>query len=146
VALAGCGKKPAVNQDWLPTYPAKGTVKINGVAAEGAIVRLYPVNPQPESKSPVVPTGRVQADGSFELMTYKTGDGAPEGDYVMTVEWPDPQINAAQGGMPEDPPDRLQGRFAKRDTSKLKTHISTSDNVIEIVLDQVDILKGSSVR
>ncbi|SFH74830.1 carboxypeptidase regulatory-like domain-containing protein [Planctomicrobium piriforme] len=141
----GCGK--ATESNWLSTHPARGQVKINGVPACGAIVRLYPVNPQAEDRSPVVPTGHVKADGSFELTTYSTGDGSPAGDYRVTLEWPDPQVNASRGAMPEDPPDRLKSRFLKPERSTLKVLIAAGKNELEpIVLDKVEILAGSSLK
>ncbi|WP_040593080.1 hypothetical protein [Schlesneria paludicola] len=128
--LQGCSDKPQGN-DWLSTYSSKGYVIVKGDPAKGAIVRLFPMAPQAGAKSPVIPTGTVNEDGLFELTSYRTGDGAPEGDYWVTVEWPDPTMNATKGGMPEDPPDRLLGRFSDPRRSKLKAHISPQDNLLE---------------
>jgi hypothetical protein len=46
---------------------------------------LSPVNStDPEA---VLPTGGVKDDGSFVLTSYKAGDGAPPGEYVVTIQW-----------------------------------------------------------
>lgn len=145
-SFVGCGK-PAAENDWLETHPAIGTVMINGVPASGAIVRLYPTSPQPHVTSPVIPTGTVQKDGTFELTSYRTGDGAPEGDYRVTLEWPDSKLNASKGGMPEDPPDRLKNRFANPERSTIQVHVAPGENQLDpITLEKVEILSGSSLQ
>ncbi len=144
--LSGCGGK-STPESWLETYPTTGTLTINGAPAKGAIVRLFPLEPQPNVTSPVIPTATVREDGSFELMSYQTGDGAPEGGYAVTVEWPDPKLNASKGGMPEDPPDRLKGRFTNPERSKFKVQIVPGTNQLEaITLEKAEILKGSSLQ
>lgn len=145
LTLSGCGEEPR-DQRWLPTYYTSGEVMINGQPANGAVIRLYPVTPQKDVASPIVPTGTVQENGVFELTSYSTGDGAPEGDYRATLEWPDPKLNATKGGMPEDPPDRLKGRFSNPKRSTIKVHVSAEENVLKpIVLEKVEIRTGSSL-
>ena len=65
----------------------------------------------------------------------------------MTVEWPDASLNAAKGGMPEDPPDRLMNRFSNPDRSNLKAHVAAGENQLEpIVLEKVQIRSGPSAK
>lgn len=128
--IQGCGSKQQ-GTDWLPTYRTKGHLTFKGDPATGAIVRLFPMTPQSGAKSPVIPIGTVNEEGAFELTSYSTGDGAPEGDYWITVEWPDPAMNSSKGGMPEDPPDRLLRRYADPGRSKLKAHISAQENLLD---------------
>lgn len=133
--LQGCTHhKPG--KDWLPTYHTEGYVTVKGEPAVGAIVRLFPLVPQADTKTPVIPTGVVNEEGLFELTSYSTGDGAPEGEYAITIEWPDPTMSATQSATPEDPPDRLLHRFSDPKRSKLKASISAEDNLLdEISLD-----------
>ncbi|WP_437229230.1 carboxypeptidase regulatory-like domain-containing protein [Planctomicrobium sp. SH661] len=144
--LQGCARQNDP-EGWLPTQATSGRVVVNGEPAKGAIVRLYPVATQANANSPIVPTGTVQEDGSFQLTTYRSDDGAPEGEYKVTLEWPDPNMNSAKGGMPEDPPDRLKKRFSNPEKSTIKRSITSGENQLEpIVLEKVEILAGSSLK
>ena len=51
---------------------------------QGLMIALHPVDPN-APRTPVQPTGVVQADGRFEIMSYDVGDGVPPGEYVVTV-------------------------------------------------------------
>jgi len=141
-----CAKKIS-EEGWLPTYETAGQVTVNGVPAKGAIVRFYPVSPQADANSPVVPAGVVQEDGTFQLTSYKSNDGAPEGEYHVTLIWPDPKLLSPQLSTSEDPPDRLKNRFAKPERSTIKVRIAAGENHLEpIVLEKVEILSGSSLQ
>jgi hypothetical protein len=51
----------------------------------GALVILHPLNdPDPRAPRPVA---RVGADGRFSPTTYSADDGAPAGEYAVTVAW-----------------------------------------------------------
>jgi len=53
------------------------------------------------------PHGVVRDDGTFQLTSYTTGDGAPEGEYSVTIVW-----NAAPKSPLEDVgADRLNGKY-----------------------------------
>ena len=56
------------------------------------------------------PHATVQSDGSFRLTTFTTRDGAPVGDFALTVTWPGPRV---KGQAEDEPgPDRLGRAFA----------------------------------
>src|SRR5437764_3720406 len=82
LALVGCGK-PVSSR--TPVYKASGKISFEGQVPEGALVVLHPKNAS--SPTALRPTAHVQPDGTFQLTTYETGDGAPVGDYVVTVSW-----------------------------------------------------------
>jgi hypothetical protein len=67
------------------------------------------------------PQAVVAADGSFRLTTYLAGDGAPAGEYFVTLYWPGPG--------PDDDvhvrPDRLGGRYADPRTTPLTATVPT---------------------
>jgi len=75
----------------LAVFPAKGRVLFNGRAVPGATVVFHPKG------SPDAPHPRATVDkqGNFILTTYERGDGAPRGEYLVTVEW---QQLTMQGG------------------------------------------------
>lgn len=140
---SGCGG-PAYEA--IPTYPVTGQVTVNGVPAKGAIVRLHPKTPQDGTKYPLMPSGKVDEDGVFQLTTYENADGAPIGIYAVTIEWPDPDWRPPGGGMPPPPPDRLQGHFAEPEKSEIEVNVVEGENHVEpIVLDNIQILQGSSL-
>lgn len=67
------------------TYPVEGKAFFDGVPMVGATVTLT------SDKGPakgVRAYGVVEADGSFQLTTYKGFDGAPAGEYQVAVTWP----------------------------------------------------------
>jgi len=78
VAIIGC-EEPRV-----PVFPVSGKVTFKGQPATGAKVALHPVTGGIEG---IAPYGRVGDDGTFTITVYEPGDGAPEGDYVATVQW-----------------------------------------------------------
>jgi hypothetical protein len=69
------------------------------------------------------PHATVQSDGSFHLTTFATRDGAPVGDFALTVTWPGPRIKGQ--GDDEPGPDRLQQRYADPKKPAASIHIGT---------------------
>lgn len=124
--LCSCGGRP---YDPVPLYPAEGRLLVNGEPAAGAEVRLHPVAP-PAQGDPLVPVARVGEDGSFELTTYEEGDGAPTGEYAVTVVWPDTRAYTGTGP-PPIPPDRLGGRHADPGASTIRVRIEEGPTVLD---------------
>ena len=117
IAVCGCGGSA---EDRTPVFPAKGKVTVAGKAAERAQVVFHPVaDAGPNTPRP---TGVVGADGTFTLSTYTEGDGAPAGEYVVTVVWP--ESASAIGGDADTGGDRLGGRYANPKTSGLKATVA----------------------
>jgi len=79
--IAGCGGG---------LQPVRGTVTLaDGKPAAGSQVVL---EGGPEGKK-IAARGDVREDGSFELSTFKPGDGVPPGKYKVRVN-PPPMVNA----------------------------------------------------
>src|SRR5581483_9841760 len=66
-------------------YPVKGMVRINGEPAKDVNIMFTPVTPPEGLDGPLSPAAVTGPDGTFELMSFKPGDGAPAGDYLVTV-------------------------------------------------------------
>ncbi|MCE9530382.1 MAG: hypothetical protein K8T89_04510 [Planctomycetes bacterium] len=81
MVCTGCGSKPR-------TYRVAGVVKVNGQPATGANVTLHPASDSGMKSIQQRPFGKVKEDGSFELSTFSANDGAPAGEYVLTIYWP----------------------------------------------------------
>lgn len=111
-ALAGCGQKGPV------LYPVTGKVTgADGKPLEHASVVFHPVDTS--DPNAVKPRGKVGADGTFTLTTHTAGDGAPAGEYRVTVEqW------LSSGRADEPPVNRLPGKYAKPESSDLKATVS----------------------
>jgi hypothetical protein len=103
-----------------PPFPVSGQVLVNGRPAQGAEVFFHLSGYSGERS--VLPRGRTDAEGRFSLSTYAADDGAPAGDYRVTVKWP------AHRRGPEPGPDRLGGRFARPETSALTAHVEKGSN------------------
>jgi hypothetical protein len=80
VFAVGCAPEARV-----PVYPVAGKVTFKGQPAYGAQVVLHAANPSEIDQT--APVGDVKSDGTFNVTVYEPGDGAPEGDYVATVQW-----------------------------------------------------------
>jgi hypothetical protein len=78
------------------------------------------------------PHGIVEPEGIFQLKTYRDGDGAPAGDYRVTIEWPSetPRSRSDPGDAGSTPtgPDRLRGRYANPETSGLRATVTDGEN------------------
>jgi hypothetical protein len=83
--VAGCGGgRPAV-------VPAGGKVMYNKTTPPvGALVVFHPASLDIEKQIGGKPVGKVKEDGTFTLTTYEEGDGAPEGEYGVTIDWRGP--------------------------------------------------------
>ena len=86
VPLAGCGREgPAL-------YPVRGTVHVNGRPAERVVVSFQHTDPAVKGNA-AHPCAVTDETGGFKLATNKDGDGAVEGEYLVTFTWqsdPDP--------------------------------------------------------
>lgn len=121
---ASCSRPDEAQSGREPVFPVRGTVLVDGQPAENALVVFHAVGAS-ETET-LRPNGRTAADGSFALGTYESSDGAPAGDYVATVIWPE----TASGPMPDpdSAPDRLRGRYAVPQRSPLRARVEQTEN------------------
>jgi hypothetical protein len=109
----------------VPTlYAVEGKVLVNGEPAENLNVAFHPLD---GDKNLFCPVGRTNNKGIFHLMTRSGTDGAPAGEYRVTLVWPDGLIDECEC---VDPTlhDRLKGLYAKADQSKFQVRVGSSDN------------------
>ena len=112
----GCG-----GEDWhAETYPAQGRITINGEPASGAVVELRSTGEKPDVRNSR-PWAVVEEDGAYTLSTYEKGDGAPPGEYAVTVRWP-PDVSQPSLA------DRLGGAYATPEQSQWRVTIAEGDN------------------
>lgn len=90
LALAGCG-----GSDKPDAVPAGGKVTFrNTTPPVGALVVFHPADPAVEKRIGGKPFAKVKDDGTFALTSYAEGDGAPEGEYGVTIDWRPPPKEA----------------------------------------------------
>jgi hypothetical protein len=118
---AGCGR---CEKNRVAVHPVQGAIQFRGQPMEGAFVSLHP-----KSATDGVPTPRatVAKDGTFTVTTYDGNDGAPEGDYVVTVQWYRPVRvgNDVVGG-----PNVLPTKYASAQTSDVIISVASGDNQV----------------
>ncbi len=123
VLFVGCSE-PERGGPRAATSPVKGSVTVDGVAAdflqiechpEAGAALQYPVSKLTDEK------------GQFTLGTYEAEDGLPEGTYTLTFTWMGPGLLQA---------DRLKGAYAdpKKSTQKITVVKGQETNVGTIEL------------
>jgi hypothetical protein len=120
--ITGCGRSDA---NRVPVHPTTGAIQFRGTPVSGAFVSLHPK--LGAGTSAPSPRATVGPDGRFALSTYEGQDGAPEGDYVLTVQWYKPirQGNELVGG-----PNVLPRKYASAKTSDLIVKIAAGENCL----------------
>jgi hypothetical protein len=105
-----------------PVYPTRGKVlDARNKPAAGALVIFHPVNASPDDLDK--PRGYVDDTGAFTLTTYEQGDGAPEGEYIVTIEWRPKKKTPYD----PEPQDLLQGRYSKPKESKIRARVEKQE-------------------
>jgi hypothetical protein len=115
----GCGRARK------PAHPVSGKVLVKGQPAVRAQVTFHPVeDARPDAVRPV---GHVDEQGNFRLTTWKEGDGAPAGEYRVTVQWfrtvrdpRDPELLTPRNILPS--------QYSQAETSGLTASITKGSN------------------
>lgn len=103
-----------------PVTPVSGKVFYRGSPAAGAEIVFRPLTGAAKRKNAGA-RGRVEADGTFCLTTYRAFDGAVAGEHQVSITWypPAPANGGPRGG------NRLPERYARPDTSKLTATVQS---------------------
>lgn len=125
-SLPGCakGKEP-----WEKVYRAKGVVKLDGKPAGGAMITLIPQDKKVPNS--VRPTAIASWDGTFEIGTYGTGDGAPAGTFKVVV------VRFPVVGSPQSPapgPNDLPPKYATPDSTDLTVKVNEEETELSLEL------------
>jgi hypothetical protein len=112
--MIGCSNSKSNYPD-VKTYPVHGHVLLaNGKPLPGGHIYLVPN----KGNLTIIPNGRVNPDGSFEIKSGQLGDGAPEGSYKIRI----------------DPGKGFGKRYMDEDTSSLVCDVTKTENEITLVL------------
>ncbi len=130
-----CAMIVGCNSGKVRTFPVEGKVLCNGEPLAGALVMFHPIEEIPEI---VTPNASVQEDGTFRLTTYTSEDGAPAGDYVVTIYWVPPGGGAEEdrgllSQSTETGPaiDPTGGRYKDKESSELRATVEPTENTLE---------------
>jgi hypothetical protein len=107
----------------IATFPVEGSLTVKGEPAPGAFLVFHPVDGGAER-----PTAQVGQDGAFRVSTRDEGDGAPEGEYAVTVEWWRPRI---VGGEAVPGANVLPPEYANPERSPLKAVVVRGENRLD---------------
>jgi len=119
ILFTACNKAP---DDRLPVFPVSGQVTFQGQSPEGAFVVFHPKAATPNSPRP---SGYVDKAGNLKLNTYSAGDGAPAGDYAVTVEW---RKLVVKGADAETGPNVLPSKYSSPKTTTLQARVVEGPN------------------
>jgi len=128
--MIGCGKHRGVT-----LYPVKGSVQINGEPAKDVNVMFTSVTPIEVDGNILSPSAVTEEDGSFRLMSFDPEDGAPAGDYQITVIYPMNRFNKNLSGI-----DRLKGKFSNPKTSGLTAKVEAKKNELPVINIKAEVM------
>jgi hypothetical protein len=111
--LTGCSGDSRV-----PVYPVTGKVTFDGKPASGAQVMLNATGEVPKDLALI---GVVNDDGSFKISSYGDGDGAPAGEYVVTVQWF--RVVQSEGGSGRGP-NVVPPKYSTKEASPIKVTVN----------------------
>jgi hypothetical protein len=129
VALsAGCGAKsrPEIKGK-LPLFPVTGKLMLDSQPMAGATILFHPTQEFPAGAAKQRPRAMVDTDGTFHVSTYANDDGAPAGEYKVTVSWKGDLtgITSEQAGdLPEKAPMVVQ----EASSSRLRIKVKEAEN------------------
>jgi len=118
--LLGCGERA----DLPPLFPVQGLVRKAGKPLAGAMVTLHPRAASVEHTQK--PIAYSDANGQFAMSSYSAGDGAPAGEYAITVELRTPRTVGEE--VIRDGQNLLPARYANPATSPLSASVTEGDN------------------
>jgi hypothetical protein len=112
-------------------YPVRGTVFYKGEPASGAEVIFHPKGDN--DPNALRPTATVQEDGTYTLISYPKGEGAPPGRYYVFVRWiennlPPSMTKGKKKHMKPVPADIFKGRYQNRGDPKFFAEIKPEKN------------------
>ncbi len=103
-SLIGCGESEFRHS----VFPASGKITKDGKPVANAIVVFHPTDPNtiriPEGRQGIEianPTTTTDETGAFRLSTYFAADGAPAGEYKVTVILPSQKFDQKKGAPTE---------------------------------------------
>ena len=122
--ISGCGEP----SNRLPVYPVQGVVQWNGKPLGNAMVTLHPVDKSDSRATTARAT--TDANGKFVVSTYDAHDGAPEGEYKVTVERY--QLKGSGSNL-EPGPNMLPAKYSQPTTTGASLRVARGNNQQQVI-------------
>jgi hypothetical protein len=127
---AGCSKgPPPIKGTKLSLYPVTGKLLMDGQPMTRATIIFHPIKEWPKGTATSRPRAVVDKDGTFKVSTYANADGAPAGDYKVTISWKG-EGKGLSGEQLDDEPEKAPEIFQEPKRSKIRVKIKEGDNTL----------------
>jgi hypothetical protein len=112
------------------TYPVQGQLTIEGKPAPYAELRFYEVHGRTPAMSR--PYATTDQEGRFWVSSYGMHDGAPPGEYRVSVSWKGP-LDGVSPDQRDSMPEQLPERFTDPATSGIVVRVIGGENRLETI-------------
>ena len=132
--ILGCGEESSFKST-VPVFPASGKIIHLGKPLAGVILIFHSTDVNQKIKSQAT----TDNDGKFVATTFKTADGAPEGDYTITLVVPSNESDssredaATEGQFRKEGPVRFPSKYQNPTTSPLKVKVIKNQSDLGIL-------------
>lgn len=123
LSFAGCDSGPQ-GPPRVDTFPITGKLTIDGNPVGNVAVKANPVGKE-LSAANVSSSTFTDAEGNFEISTYESGDGVPEGDYTLTFMWGSRSLMTGR----YEGPDKLNERYLDPEASEFKVSVKPGEEI-----------------
>jgi hypothetical protein len=134
--LTGCG------DGRLDVAPVRGRVVHGGKGVPRAVIIFHPSEELAEQAGKMKPFAYADDEGNFQLKTYVDGDGAPPGDYRVSIiarSSPGGRRPAKDAPVGEQPtvgaavriPPEISNKYGNVDTSGIQVTVHEGENDLE---------------
>lgn len=130
--LAGC---KGSQEQRVELFPASGRITQRGTPLANVQIVLHAKDATFPVLNRLHPHGETDANGNYTLSTYVAGDGAPAGDWTVTLTKADERLSeqARQQILASGDaiPDAWRGRYSNPSRSRWHVTIEPTDNHLE---------------
>ena len=125
MVILGCGEEPSFKTT-VPVFPASGKILYQGKPLAGVVLLFHSTDFNQKIKSQAT----ADDDGKFVVTTFKSADGAPEGDYIITLVVPSNESDstredaATESRLRKEGPVRFPSKYQNPTTSPLKVKVT----------------------
>jgi hypothetical protein len=123
--ILGCGEESSFKSP-VPVFPTSGKILYQGKPLAGVILIFHSTDVNQKIKSQAT----TDNEGKFVATTFKTADGAPEGDYTITLVVPNNESDSAREDAASERQFQKEGlvlfpsKYQNPATSPLKVKVS----------------------